>query len=71
MLVSKEFYDRCPPSYQKVLDDFQPKLSIYHSSGSLQDKATFAQEVQAAILKFSSCYFTPIELFEHYIELAK
>uniref|UniRef100_A0A914Q686 Uncharacterized protein n=1 Tax=Panagrolaimus davidi TaxID=227884 RepID=A0A914Q686_9BILA len=71
--LSKEFYDRCPPSYQKVFDDFQTKLSIifYPSSGILQDKAKYAQEIQAAILKFSSCYFTPIELFELYIRLAK
>uniref|UniRef100_A0A914PCK2 Uncharacterized protein n=1 Tax=Panagrolaimus davidi TaxID=227884 RepID=A0A914PCK2_9BILA len=68
-IISKEFYDRCPPSYQKVLDDFHTKLSIYPSSGSLQDKAKHAHEVQAAILKFSSCYFTPVELFELYIRL--
>uniref|UniRef100_A0A914Q3D3 Uncharacterized protein n=1 Tax=Panagrolaimus davidi TaxID=227884 RepID=A0A914Q3D3_9BILA len=73
MIVSKEFYDRCSPSYQKVFADFRTNLStiVCPSSGSLQDKVIYAQEVQAAILKFSSFYYTPKELFEYYIELAK
>uniref|UniRef100_A0A914QBF0 Uncharacterized protein n=1 Tax=Panagrolaimus davidi TaxID=227884 RepID=A0A914QBF0_9BILA len=70
MVLSKEFYNRCSPSYQKVFDGFLPKL-IYPPSGTLQDKVIYAQDVQAAILKFSCCYYTPKELFELYIELAK
>uniref|UniRef100_A0A914QZT1 Uncharacterized protein n=1 Tax=Panagrolaimus davidi TaxID=227884 RepID=A0A914QZT1_9BILA len=73
MVLSKEFFDRCSSLYRKVYDDFRTKLStiVYPPSGTLQDKVIYAQDVQAAILKFSSFYYTPKELFELYIELAK
>uniref|UniRef100_A0A914PSB8 Uncharacterized protein n=1 Tax=Panagrolaimus davidi TaxID=227884 RepID=A0A914PSB8_9BILA len=57
--LHKEFYDRCCPSYKKVIDELDEKLAC------MKDR----KEVRDAIMAFSRRYLTPKEYwnrcFEH------
>uniref|UniRef100_A0A914PMX6 Uncharacterized protein n=1 Tax=Panagrolaimus davidi TaxID=227884 RepID=A0A914PMX6_9BILA len=59
MYLSKQFYDRCCPSYKKVIDKLDEKLA------GVKDQ----KEVRDAIIEFSRRYLTPKEYwnrcFEH------
>uniref|UniRef100_A0A914PFF9 Uncharacterized protein n=1 Tax=Panagrolaimus davidi TaxID=227884 RepID=A0A914PFF9_9BILA len=59
MSLSKEFYDRCCPSYKKVIDGLDEKLACMKDG----------KEVRDAIMEFSRLYLTPKEYwnrcFEH------
>uniref|UniRef100_A0A914QRP5 Uncharacterized protein n=1 Tax=Panagrolaimus davidi TaxID=227884 RepID=A0A914QRP5_9BILA len=68
MILSKEFYDKCCPSYQKVIDELEKKIAEIEKS----DDATKGEKVNLAIYQFSKRYLTPGEYWGHclnYIEL--
>uniref|UniRef100_A0A914PL54 Uncharacterized protein n=1 Tax=Panagrolaimus davidi TaxID=227884 RepID=A0A914PL54_9BILA len=65
MILSKEFYDKCCPSYQKVIDDLEKKIA---EIGKCND-ATNIEKVNLAIYQFSKRYLTPGEYWEHSLKL--
>uniref|UniRef100_A0AC34G1L6 Uncharacterized protein n=1 Tax=Panagrolaimus sp. ES5 TaxID=591445 RepID=A0AC34G1L6_9BILA len=65
MILSKEFFDECSPSYQKAIKDFEQKVSDIES----QDEVN--QEVKAAILKaifdeFVANYYAPKKYWKRF-----
>uniref|UniRef100_A0A914R131 Uncharacterized protein n=1 Tax=Panagrolaimus davidi TaxID=227884 RepID=A0A914R131_9BILA len=67
MILSKEFYDKCCPSYQKVIDELEKEIA---EIGKCND-ATRAEKVNLAIYQFSKRYLTPGEYWEHCFKLYK
>uniref|UniRef100_A0A914NYL2 Uncharacterized protein n=1 Tax=Panagrolaimus davidi TaxID=227884 RepID=A0A914NYL2_9BILA len=70
MILSKEFYDKCCPSYQKVIDELEKKIAEIEKC----DDATKGGKVILAICEFSNRHLTSGEYWEHcihYIKLCK
>uniref|UniRef100_A0AC35FH16 Uncharacterized protein n=1 Tax=Panagrolaimus sp. PS1159 TaxID=55785 RepID=A0AC35FH16_9BILA len=68
MILSKEFYDKCCLSYQKVIDELEKKIAEIEKC----DDATKGLKVISAIYEFSKRHLTPGEYWEHcihYIEI--
>uniref|UniRef100_A0A914PWG2 Uncharacterized protein n=1 Tax=Panagrolaimus davidi TaxID=227884 RepID=A0A914PWG2_9BILA len=66
MILSKEFYDRCCPSYQKIIDELEKKLdNIYKSN---DDVPTKEDQIQTAILNFAKNYIIPKEYWQLCVE---
>uniref|UniRef100_A0A914PZ39 Uncharacterized protein n=1 Tax=Panagrolaimus davidi TaxID=227884 RepID=A0A914PZ39_9BILA len=63
MIISKEFYDKCCPSYKKGIDELEKKIAkIKHSD---DDMATKLCEI---IMKFSNSYLTPREYWKYLMQ---
>uniref|UniRef100_A0AC35FZS1 Uncharacterized protein n=1 Tax=Panagrolaimus sp. PS1159 TaxID=55785 RepID=A0AC35FZS1_9BILA len=63
MILPKEFYDRCSPSYKKVIKELEKKLSDINKSND--EKTMNAKKILSAILDFSKRYLTPKEYWEY------
>uniref|UniRef100_A0A914QC40 Uncharacterized protein n=1 Tax=Panagrolaimus davidi TaxID=227884 RepID=A0A914QC40_9BILA len=61
MILSKEFYDKCCPSYQKVIDELEKKIAKIEK----RDKATKGEKVILAIYQFSKRHLTPGEYWQY------
>uniref|UniRef100_A0AC35GQD1 Uncharacterized protein n=1 Tax=Panagrolaimus sp. PS1159 TaxID=55785 RepID=A0AC35GQD1_9BILA len=65
MIISKEFYDHCCPSYKKVIDQLEKNIAeiVEHEKNK-----TKGQQIINAILIFSNRYLTPKEYWEHLLD---
>uniref|UniRef100_A0A914P1U9 Uncharacterized protein n=1 Tax=Panagrolaimus davidi TaxID=227884 RepID=A0A914P1U9_9BILA len=63
MILPKEFYDRCSPSYKTVIKELEKKLSDINKSND--EKTMNAEKILSAILDFSKEYLTPKEYWEY------
>uniref|UniRef100_A0A914PRX1 Uncharacterized protein n=1 Tax=Panagrolaimus davidi TaxID=227884 RepID=A0A914PRX1_9BILA len=74
MILSKEFYDQCCPTYQKVIDELEEKLAELEAQGEEemnQDEMNENfQQIKAVILKFAEKYLTPKEYWDYCIAQA-
>jgi hypothetical protein len=65
MILSKELYDKCCPSYQKVIDELEKKIAEIEKC----DDAPKGIKVISAVCQFSKRYLTPGEYWQHCIKL--
>uniref|UniRef100_A0A914P9G0 Uncharacterized protein n=1 Tax=Panagrolaimus davidi TaxID=227884 RepID=A0A914P9G0_9BILA len=61
MILSKEFYDKCGPSYQKVIDELEKKIAEIEKC----DDSTNDENLIFAVYHFSKRHLTPGEYWEH------
>uniref|UniRef100_A0A914QVY2 Uncharacterized protein n=1 Tax=Panagrolaimus davidi TaxID=227884 RepID=A0A914QVY2_9BILA len=67
MILSKEFYNKCCPSYQKVIDKLEKKIAeIQKCNDATKDK-----KVKLAIYQFSKRHLTPGEYWKHCLKIYK
>uniref|UniRef100_A0AC35F0S9 Uncharacterized protein n=1 Tax=Panagrolaimus sp. PS1159 TaxID=55785 RepID=A0AC35F0S9_9BILA len=67
MILSKEFYDQCCPTYQKVIDELEEKIAEIEEAKNPAEMNEYDQQIKAAILKFANEYLTPKEYWDHCI----
>uniref|UniRef100_A0A914PBS1 Uncharacterized protein n=1 Tax=Panagrolaimus davidi TaxID=227884 RepID=A0A914PBS1_9BILA len=61
MIISKEFYDKCGASYQKVIDELEKKIAEIEK----YDDATKGKKLILTIYHFSKRHLLPGEYWEH------
>uniref|UniRef100_A0A914Q454 Uncharacterized protein n=1 Tax=Panagrolaimus davidi TaxID=227884 RepID=A0A914Q454_9BILA len=63
MIISKELYDKCCPSYKKGIDELEKKIAkIKHSDDDM------ATKLCETIMKFSNSYLTPREYWKYLMQ---
>uniref|UniRef100_A0A914PM66 Uncharacterized protein n=1 Tax=Panagrolaimus davidi TaxID=227884 RepID=A0A914PM66_9BILA len=67
MILSKKSYDKCCPSYQKVIDELEKKIAEIEKC----DDATKGEKVILAIYQFSKRHLTPGEYWKHCLNCIK
>uniref|UniRef100_A0A914QG78 Uncharacterized protein n=1 Tax=Panagrolaimus davidi TaxID=227884 RepID=A0A914QG78_9BILA len=67
MILSKEFYDKCGLSYQKVIDELEQKIAEIKKCND----ATKGKKIVLAVYEFSKRHLTPCEYWEHCLECIK
>uniref|UniRef100_A0AC35F8T2 Uncharacterized protein n=1 Tax=Panagrolaimus sp. PS1159 TaxID=55785 RepID=A0AC35F8T2_9BILA len=67
MILSKEFYDKCCPSYQKVIDELEKKLAEIEKCND----ATEREKIFMTICQFSKRHHTPGEYWEYCLDCFK
>uniref|UniRef100_A0AC35FF79 DUF38 domain-containing protein n=1 Tax=Panagrolaimus sp. PS1159 TaxID=55785 RepID=A0AC35FF79_9BILA len=60
MILSKEFFDRCSPSYQKVIGTLEQKIAAIKSN----NRENMIAKRHEIILNFSKNYYTPMEYWK-------
>uniref|UniRef100_A0AC35GIH3 Uncharacterized protein n=1 Tax=Panagrolaimus sp. PS1159 TaxID=55785 RepID=A0AC35GIH3_9BILA len=71
MILSKEFYDQCSPTYQKVIDELEEKISELEAQSeeakNPDEMNENVSQIKAAILKFAQKHLTPKEYWDYCI----
>uniref|UniRef100_A0A914QZ60 Uncharacterized protein n=1 Tax=Panagrolaimus davidi TaxID=227884 RepID=A0A914QZ60_9BILA len=62
MIISKEFYDQCCPSYKKAINELEKNIAKIDEN---QKDETKGQQIINVILNFSQSNLTPKEYWEH------
>uniref|UniRef100_A0A914QFF7 Uncharacterized protein n=1 Tax=Panagrolaimus davidi TaxID=227884 RepID=A0A914QFF7_9BILA len=69
MIISKEFYDKCDPTYQKAIDELERKLAditnVKDCCGHKCKKRL--NKFESTLLKFSNNYLTPKAYWNYYM----
>jgi hypothetical protein len=66
MIISKDFYDCCDPSYQKVIDEFEQKIANIFGTNGNTFKAK--EEVISLIPEFAKTFFTPTHYWDYFFD---
>uniref|UniRef100_A0AC34G3P2 Uncharacterized protein n=1 Tax=Panagrolaimus sp. ES5 TaxID=591445 RepID=A0AC34G3P2_9BILA len=71
MIISQEFYDQCNPSYKKIIDELEEKISEIQAQNAginYSEIDECAPKVQSVILKYAEGYLLPKEYWEYCFE---
>uniref|UniRef100_A0AC34G2L9 Uncharacterized protein n=1 Tax=Panagrolaimus sp. ES5 TaxID=591445 RepID=A0AC34G2L9_9BILA len=67
MIISKEFFDQCSPSYQKAINDFEQKIAdIEEQDGG--DPEIKASLLKAHFVEFVANYYAPMDYWKRFYE---
>ena len=66
MIITKEFYDKCDSTYQKVIDQLEKEIDDIISRNG-DDETAAACQVCECIIEFSKKYLTPYQYWQLYI----
>uniref|UniRef100_A0AC34F2W6 Uncharacterized protein n=1 Tax=Panagrolaimus sp. ES5 TaxID=591445 RepID=A0AC34F2W6_9BILA len=65
MIISKAFYDKCSATYQKVIDEFEQKITDIQSQDGINEKAKAAQ-LEYIFVEYAQTYYIPMEYWLHF-----
>uniref|UniRef100_A0AC35GFP4 Uncharacterized protein n=1 Tax=Panagrolaimus sp. PS1159 TaxID=55785 RepID=A0AC35GFP4_9BILA len=72
MIISKELYDKCCPSYKTAIDELEKKIDeIKHSDDPFNTEDDMATKLCETIMKFSNSYLTPREYWKYLMQRIK